>query len=86
MVWHGWDFFPHGTRIDFMRYKGLCLAASLVAMAVSSVVRTFWTDADMVFSLVYRVDWVARGRVVRLPYTTKSNHPISNVNGKMAIS
>lgn len=35
MVWHGWDFFPHGTRIDFMRYKGLCLGASLLMMAIS---------------------------------------------------
>ncbi|MEZ5924968.1 MAG: protein translocase subunit SecF [Hyphomicrobiaceae bacterium] len=35
MVWKGWDFFPHGTRIDFMRYKGLCLIASLIAMVIS---------------------------------------------------
>ena len=26
----GYDFFPHGTRINFMRVKGLCLTLSLV--------------------------------------------------------
>ena len=31
----GFDFFPHGTRIDFMRFKGLCFALSILAMAVS---------------------------------------------------
>ncbi len=35
MIWKGWDFFPHGTHIDFMRCKGLCLAASLIAMAIA---------------------------------------------------
>jgi preprotein translocase SecF subunit len=28
----GFDFFPHGTRINFMRAKGLCLALSLFCM------------------------------------------------------
>lgn len=37
MIWKGWDFFPHGTNIDFMRWKGVCLAASIVAMAISLV-------------------------------------------------
>ena len=31
----GFDFFPHNTRLPFMRFKGLCLALSLVAMALS---------------------------------------------------
>jgi preprotein translocase SecF subunit len=33
----GFDFFPHGTRIDFMRFKGLCLWASLAAIVLSFV-------------------------------------------------
>ncbi|HVY43064.1 MAG TPA: protein translocase subunit SecF [Hyphomicrobiaceae bacterium] len=31
----GHDFFPHDLRIPFMRYKGLCLWLSIVAMALS---------------------------------------------------
>lgn len=31
----GFDFFPHGTRIDFMRWKGVCFGLSVVAMIVS---------------------------------------------------
>ena len=31
----GFDFFPHGTRIDFMRWKGICFGLSIVAMIVS---------------------------------------------------
>jgi preprotein translocase SecF subunit len=31
----GFDFFPHGTRLPFMRFKGLCFWASIVAMALS---------------------------------------------------
>ena len=31
----GFDFFPHNLRLPFMRFKGLCLALSIVAMAVS---------------------------------------------------
>ncbi len=31
----GFDFFPHGTRIDFMRFKGLCFALSILAMGLS---------------------------------------------------
>jgi preprotein translocase SecF subunit len=31
----GFDFFPHGTRINFMRYKGVCIALSFVLMAAS---------------------------------------------------
>jgi preprotein translocase subunit SecF len=34
----GFDFFPHDLRLPFMRYKGLCLALSLIAMALSLVV------------------------------------------------
>jgi preprotein translocase subunit SecF len=31
----GYDFFPHDTRLPFMRYKGLCLTLSVVGMALS---------------------------------------------------
>jgi preprotein translocase subunit SecF len=31
----GNDFFPHGTRLPFMKYKGLCVALSIIAMALS---------------------------------------------------
>ena len=31
----GFDFFPHGTHIDFMRFKGVCLWASLAAIVLS---------------------------------------------------
>ena len=41
MVWKGYDFIPHGTKIDFMRYKGLCLTASLLMM-VGSVILAFY--------------------------------------------
>ena len=34
----GFDFFPHDLRLPFMRYKGLCFALSLVAMALSLAV------------------------------------------------
>jgi preprotein translocase SecF subunit len=37
VVWKGWDFFPHGTLINFMRWKGTCLAASLIGMAIGLV-------------------------------------------------
>jgi preprotein translocase SecF subunit len=33
----GHDFFPHNTRIPFMRYKGLCFGLSLLFMALSFV-------------------------------------------------
>jgi preprotein translocase subunit SecF len=36
----GFDFFPHNLRLPFMRYKGLCLALSLLAMALS--LATIW--------------------------------------------
>src|SRR5690606_12426607 len=29
------DFFPHGTRLPFMKFKGLCLLISLILMALS---------------------------------------------------
>ena len=35
MIWKGWDFFPHGTTYDFMRWKGICLASSLIGMAIA---------------------------------------------------
>jgi preprotein translocase SecF subunit len=31
----GFDFFPHGTRIDFMRLKGVCLVFSVLCLAGS---------------------------------------------------
>lgn len=31
----GFDFFPHGTRIDFMRFKNLCFGLSIALMALS---------------------------------------------------
>ena len=31
----GYDFFPHDLRLPFMRFKGLCLVLSIVAMALS---------------------------------------------------
>ncbi len=31
----GFDFFPHGTRIDFMRFRDVCFVASLIAMALA---------------------------------------------------
>ena len=34
----GFDFFPHDLRLPFMRYKGLALAASVIAMALSLAV------------------------------------------------
>ena len=34
----GFDFFPHDLRLPFMRYKGLCLALSFIAMALSLAV------------------------------------------------
>ncbi len=31
----GHDFFPHGTMLPFMKYKGLCVGLSIVMMALS---------------------------------------------------
>jgi preprotein translocase subunit SecF len=31
----GYDFFPHNTRIPFMRYKGRCLSLSIAGMLLS---------------------------------------------------
>ena len=31
----GFDFFPHDLRLPFMRFKGLCLWASIIMMALS---------------------------------------------------
>lgn len=31
----GHDFFPHDLRVPFMRFKGVCLSLSIVAMALS---------------------------------------------------
>jgi len=38
----GFDFFPHGTRLPFMRFKAACLWASIIAMLASiALVATF---------------------------------------------
>jgi preprotein translocase subunit SecF/SecD/SecF fusion protein len=34
----GFDFFPHDLRLPFMRFKGVCLALSIVAMLMSLAV------------------------------------------------
>jgi preprotein translocase subunit SecF/SecD/SecF fusion protein len=34
----GFDFFPHDLRLPFMRFKGVCLALSILAMALSLAV------------------------------------------------
>ena len=31
----GYDFFPHDTRLPFMRYKGICFGLSILAMLLS---------------------------------------------------
>ena len=31
----GFDFFPHDARIPFMRFKGICLTASIILMVLS---------------------------------------------------
>ena len=31
----GFDLFPHHLRVDFMRFKGLCLGLSIVGMLIS---------------------------------------------------
>jgi preprotein translocase SecF subunit len=41
MLWKGFDFFPHGTRIDFMRWKDICLGASLLAILGSLLLFLF---------------------------------------------
>ena len=34
----GFDFFPHGTMLPFMRFKALCFWASIVAMVLSLLI------------------------------------------------
>lgn len=46
----GFDLFPHHLRIDFMRFKGLCLALSIIGMLISLAL--FFT-----FGLNYGVDF-----------------------------
>ena len=46
----GFDFFPHHLRLPFMRYKGLCLALSVIGMLLSLAL--FFT-----FGLNYGVDF-----------------------------
>lgn len=31
----GFDFFPHGTRLNFMKFKNLCFGLSILAMVIS---------------------------------------------------
>jgi preprotein translocase subunit SecF len=54
----GFDFFPHDLRLPFMRYKGLCLAASFVAMALA-----LWVIYERGFN--YGVDFTG-GTVVEV--------------------
>ncbi len=58
----GFDFFPHDLRLPFMRYKGLCLALSLIAMALSLAV--IWTR-----SFNYGVDFTG-GTVIEVQSKT----------------
>jgi preprotein translocase SecF subunit len=58
----GYDFFPHDLRLPFMRYKGLCLALSVVAMAISLAL--FFT-----LGLNYGVDFKG-GSMVEVQSTT----------------
>lgn len=37
MVWKGVDFFPHDTRIDFMRGARVCLTLSFIMMGLSLI-------------------------------------------------
>lgn len=37
----GFDFFPHGTRLDFMRWKDICFGLSIVAMVASLALVAF---------------------------------------------
>lgn len=46
----GFDLFPHHLRVDFMRFKGLCLALSVIGMLISLAL--FFT-----FGLNYGVDF-----------------------------
>ena len=46
----GYDFFPHDLRLPFMRYKGIAIGLSIVAMALSLAL--FFT-----FGLNYGVDF-----------------------------
>ena len=58
----GFDFFPHDLRLPFMRYKGLCLALSFIAMALSLAV--IWTR-----SFNYGVDFTG-GTVIEVQSKT----------------
>jgi preprotein translocase subunit SecF len=54
----GFDFFPHDLNLPFMRYKGLCLALSFVAMALSLAViwqRSFNYGVDFTGGTVVEV-------------------------------
>jgi preprotein translocase subunit SecF len=46
----GFDFFPHNTRLPFMRYKGICFGLSIVAMLLSLAI-------IMVMGFNYGVDF-----------------------------
>jgi preprotein translocase subunit SecF/SecD/SecF fusion protein len=54
----GFDFFPHDLSVPFMRYKGLCFALSLIAMALSLAVivqRSFNYGVDFTGGTVLQV-------------------------------
>jgi preprotein translocase subunit SecF/SecD/SecF fusion protein len=58
----GNDFFPHDLRVPFMRFKGLCFALSLLAMALSLAV--IWAK-----SFNYGVDFTG-GTVIEVQSKT----------------
>jgi preprotein translocase SecF subunit len=74
MVWKGYDFFPHGTRIDFMRYKLPCLIASIIGMLVSLVL--FFTPG-----LNYGIDF--KGGTLLEIQTTKNPADIADLRRRL---
>lgn len=66
MAWKGYDFFPHDTKIDFMRWKAICLGLSLAMMLGS--IALFFTPG-----LKYGVDFKG-GSLIEVK--AKSGQPI----------
>ena len=71
----GFDFFPHGTRIDFMRWRDLCFWGSIAAIVVS-------VGLFLVMGLNYGVDFKG-GTMIEVQ--TKSGGPadIQAMRGKI---
>src|SRR5262245_37813631 len=70
----GFDFFPHDLRLPFMRFKGLCLGLSLLAMALSLAV--IWTKG-----FNYGVDFTG-GTVIEVQSKT-GPADIAGLRGKL---